>query len=42
MKPLRSIIWDMGAPSLLCCFLIAMVIIAFYFRQVRELEHLYD
>jgi ABC-type sugar transport system permease subunit len=31
-----------GSAIAVVLFLIAMVIIAFYFRQVRELEHLYD
>ncbi len=31
-----------GSSIAVVLFLIAMVIIAFYFRQVRELEHLYD
>jgi multiple sugar transport system permease protein/raffinose/stachyose/melibiose transport system permease protein len=31
-----------GSAIAVVLFLIAMIIIAFYFRQVRELEHLYD
>jgi ABC-type sugar transport system permease subunit len=31
-----------GSAISVVLFLIAMVVIAFYFRQVRELEHLYD
>ena len=31
-----------GSAVSVVLFLIAMIVIAFYFRQVRELEHLYD
>lgn len=42
LESFKSYYMGYGSAIAVVLFLIAMVIIAFYFRQVRSLEHLYD